>query len=260
MYLNVPSRPMSCIRYRFKSEKDFKVFPCNQVGCVVNQLKDSLIGQSNKKKLRRWKDETVYIVKDASTDHEYQNDGDFIPIYRSVIVTRRPREIYKPLTPETVRSERRQPFALVSDVIKEYEPNINAMRHRFISTETSVDQSTRYSRNDSARSTQSSTMTTCAKPNSFHKTLNHAFSAKEDTMIFNETNTNLVQLFSNKGQSDQVISVSSFSSFSRLNNAYQQSPQYFARNQSKKFRSTHYAPRLSPYRSLCKPTANTPLN
>ena len=50
---------------------------------------------------------------------EFQNDDDFIPIYRSVIVIRRPREIYKPLTPETVQSEQRQPFALFSDVIKE---------------------------------------------------------------------------------------------------------------------------------------------
>ncbi|CAF0795613.1 unnamed protein product [Adineta ricciae] len=242
MYLNVRSEPMSFIRYRFKSEKDFKIFPCNQ---------------SNKKKLRRWKDDTVYIVKDASTDHEYQNGSDFIPLYRSVIVTRRPREIYKPLTPETVQSERRQPSALVSGVIKEYQPNINAMRHRFKSTETSANQSTGYPYNGSARLTQSSTMTTCVKPNSFLKRLNHTFSVKEDTTIFNVTNTNLVQVFSNKGRSDQRISVSSCSSFPCSNTAYQQSPQYFARNRGRKF---HYAQRFSPYRSFCKPIANTPVN
>ena len=141
-----------------------------------------------------------------------------------------------------------------------YEPNINAIRDRFKYTETSADQSTGHSRNSSVRLTQSVTTTTCEKPDPFLKSLDHTFSTKEDTITFNETNTNLVQLFSNKGQSDQMISVSSWSRFSRSNTAYQQLPQYFARNQSRKFHSAHYAQRFSPYRSFCKPTANMPLN
>ncbi|CAF3252631.1 unnamed protein product [Rotaria socialis] len=104
---------MSFIRYRYKSEKDFRCFLCDGRDCSVAHLKKVLNGKSSKPTLRRSKDEIVLTITDESTNKEYQDDHDLIPSNTSVIVERRLREIFQPLTPETVRY---QPI-LFDDVI-----------------------------------------------------------------------------------------------------------------------------------------------
>jgi hypothetical protein len=55
---------MCFIRYRGKSEKDFKLFPCDDIGCSVYYLKQFLMSKSAS---RRSKDEIDFIITDAST-------------------------------------------------------------------------------------------------------------------------------------------------------------------------------------------------
>lgn len=59
---------MSFIRYRYKSEKDFKVLACDGMGCSVAYLKQFLIGKSSKSTSRRSKDKIDFIIRDASTN------------------------------------------------------------------------------------------------------------------------------------------------------------------------------------------------
>ncbi len=59
---------MSFIRYRFKSEKDFKLFPFDSMACSVGYLKQFLMGKSSKSAPRRSKDEIDFIITDASTN------------------------------------------------------------------------------------------------------------------------------------------------------------------------------------------------
>ncbi len=59
---------MSFIRYRCKSEKDFKLFPCDGMACSVGYLKQFLMGKPSKSASRRSKDEIDFIITNASTN------------------------------------------------------------------------------------------------------------------------------------------------------------------------------------------------
>ena len=59
---------MSFIRYRYKSEKDFKLFPFDGISCSVGYLKQFLMGKPSKSASRRPKDEIDFIIMDASTN------------------------------------------------------------------------------------------------------------------------------------------------------------------------------------------------
>ena len=59
---------MSFIRYRYKSEKDFKMFLFARADCSVGYLKQSLMDKPSKGKSFRSKDEIDFTIIDASTN------------------------------------------------------------------------------------------------------------------------------------------------------------------------------------------------
>lgn len=64
----VQSANMSYIWYRFISEKDFLVYPCDKLGCTVGDFQQFLTHLSKKPSSRRFRYKSVYSIKDASTN------------------------------------------------------------------------------------------------------------------------------------------------------------------------------------------------
>ncbi|CAF3033548.1 unnamed protein product, partial [Rotaria sp. Silwood2] len=87
---------MSFIRYRCKSEKDFKLFPCDEMSCSLGNLKRFLMGKSSKLASRRSKDEIDFIVTNASTNED--DDAKLSPI-RSAHPGARPSHIVSRSSP-----------------------------------------------------------------------------------------------------------------------------------------------------------------
>ena len=61
---------MSSIRYRYKSEKDEKLFQFNGTSCSLGDFKRFLVGKPSKLPSRRSKDDIDFTVNDA-----YSNEG-----------------------------------------------------------------------------------------------------------------------------------------------------------------------------------------
>lgn len=58
----------SFIRYRYKSEKDFKLFECHGIGCAVFALKKFLAGNPSKSKPHHPKNKFDFVITDTENN------------------------------------------------------------------------------------------------------------------------------------------------------------------------------------------------
>lgn len=72
---------MSFLRYRYKSDRDFKIFHFNGMSCSLGDLKRFLVGTPSKLASRRSRDDSAFIVNDAYTSKGLSLTIALSPIY-----------------------------------------------------------------------------------------------------------------------------------------------------------------------------------
>lgn len=107
----------SIIRYKFKADRDFESVQFEGMSCSLGELKRLILDKSSRTGTHHFKDDYDLTIKDAMIDRgsslvwfrlffscsfcfslEYKDYHELIPRNTSVIVTRRIRGSYEPLT------------------------------------------------------------------------------------------------------------------------------------------------------------------
>lgn len=88
----------SIIRYKFKADRDFESVQFEGMSCSLGELKRLILDKSSRTGSHHFKDDYDLTIKDAMIDREYKDYHELIPRNTSVIVTRRIRGSYEPLT------------------------------------------------------------------------------------------------------------------------------------------------------------------